>query len=202
MSEDDSALVRFAQNVRADWLAKHPDGEPEPTTCNNCGQPATHVCRPVLNDGLPAPWQWGICRGHYWLTVIAGWKPTPLSDGPKGQDETADDATRSEGMTTESTTPPQALVDEARRTIKWAETHDEKIVPLLNRLADALSQSNARLEEARALAGSWHRRAEAVAYHNVEETDPTLQIKWDARVQTRRECAEELEKIVGEADPF
>lgn len=151
MSEDDSALVRFAQNVRADWLAKHPDGEPEPTTCNSCGQPATHVCRPVLNDGLPAPWQWGVCPGHYWLTVIAGWKPTPLSDGPKGQDETADDATRSEGMTTESTAPPQALVDEARKAL-CPRSADycgrcKRAHAALDRLADALSQSNARLEE-------------------------------------------------------
>lgn len=63
------------------------------------------------------------------------------------------------------------------------------------------SQGKALTQQLRALALSWHRSAEAIRYHQVEEA-PESQAHWDWNAQTLFRCAEELEKIVGPADPF
>lgn len=60
----------------------------------------------------------------------------------------------------------------------------------------------ATCEVLRRLAQQWHRCAESTFRHNALETEPLLQQLHEGRAQMQRRCAEELESIVGEADPF
>lgn len=76
-------------------------------------------------------------------------------------------------------------------------------VSVLQAAIDGVMAVNADWPKAlRPLAGQWHRAAETELYYLPNETDEYRKGVAEGKAQALRRCAEELEKIVGQADPF
>ncbi len=124
-------------------------------------------------------------EGGEWVLVPREPPPELVEDLKRGWDLTASGATELYEHLIQSASEASGVPASPPSTAQPAPVGDAGLV-----------------EEARALAGDWHRRAEAIRYRQVEETNETLATKWEARAEAYDRLSEELERIVGEADPF